>query len=228
MDRHAALEIRDLRLVRAIATEGSLARASLRLHLTPSALSHHLLALEARLGTRLCQRAGRRMRLTPAGTRLADAGARVLEALADAERAVAGAEPVRDVVRLSTACHTTYYWLPSVLAAFARDESHGRRAARRRGRRPAGGGAGRGAGRRRHRQQSRARSPRPLPADLPRRDGRARRPPASVGRARARRRSPTSPASTSSTTPRRNPSCRSSRTCCARPACSRNARRRCC
>ena len=119
IDRHAALDIRDLRLVGAIATEGSLARASLRLHLTPSALSHHLLALEARLGTRLCQRAGRRMRLTPAGTRLADAGARVLEALADAERAVAGAEPVRDVVRLSTACHTTYYWLPSVLAAFA-------------------------------------------------------------------------------------------------------------
>jgi LysR family transcriptional regulator, regulator for metE and metH len=120
--RDPALEIRDLRLVAAIATEGSLARASLRLHLTPSALSHHLLALEARVGTRLCQRVGRRMRLTPAGTRLADAGARVLEALAGAERAVAGAEPARDVVRLSTACHTTYYWLPSVIAAYAKTE----------------------------------------------------------------------------------------------------------
>jgi LysR family transcriptional regulator for metE and metH len=118
--RQAALEIRDLRLVGAIATEGSLARASLRLHLTPSALSHHLLALEARLGQRLCHRAGRRLRLTPAGARLAEAGARVLEALADAERAVAAVEPARDVVRLSTACHTTYYWLPSVIAAYAR------------------------------------------------------------------------------------------------------------
>lgn len=119
-DRQPALDVRDLRLVGAIAAEGSLARASLRLHLTPSALSHHLQSLEARLGTRLCQRAGRRLRLTPAGTRLAEAGARVLEALADAERAVAGAETARDVVRLSTSCHTTYYWLPSVIAAYAR------------------------------------------------------------------------------------------------------------
>jgi LysR family transcriptional regulator for metE and metH len=114
------LEIRDLRLIGAIAADGSLARASLRLHVTPSALSHHLQALEARLGTRLCQRAGRRMQLTPAGARLADAGARVLDALIEAERAVGGAEPARDVVRLSTSCHTTYYWLPSVIAAYAR------------------------------------------------------------------------------------------------------------
>jgi LysR family transcriptional regulator for metE and metH len=60
------------------------------------------------------------MRLTPAGARLADAGARVLDALIEAERAVGGAEPARDVVRLSTSCHTTYYWLPSVIAAYAR------------------------------------------------------------------------------------------------------------
>ena len=54
-----ALEIRDIRLMQAIASEGTLARASLRLNLTPSALSHHLLALEGRVGTSLCQRAGR-------------------------------------------------------------------------------------------------------------------------------------------------------------------------
>jgi len=116
--RDLALEIRDFRLVGAIAAEGTLARASLRLHLTPSALSHHLLALEARVGAPICRREGRRMRLTPAGARLAEAGVRVLEALNEAERAVNGAEPAREVVRLSTACHTTYYWLPSVIAAF--------------------------------------------------------------------------------------------------------------
>lgn len=119
-----SLEIRDLRLVQAIAAEGSLARASLRLHLTPSALSHHLLALEARLGAPLCERAGRRMRLTAAGARLADAGARVLEALADAERAVNGAEGPKQTVRLATECHTTYYWLPSVLTAYERSSPH--------------------------------------------------------------------------------------------------------
>src|SRR5262249_22511838 len=107
----ASLEIRDLRLVQAIAAEGSLVRASLRLHLTPSALSHHLLALEQRVGAPICERVGRRMRLTAAGARLAEAGTRVLEVLAEAERAMTGAEPPKEVVRLATECHTTYYWL---------------------------------------------------------------------------------------------------------------------
>ena len=114
------LEIRDFRLMQAIAAEGTLTRASLRLHLTPSALSHHLLALESRVGAALCIRAGRRMRLTAAGARLAESGSRVLEALDEAERAVGLAEPAREVIRLATECHTTYYWLPSVLQAFER------------------------------------------------------------------------------------------------------------
>src|SRR5947199_10686322 len=79
-DRDLTLELRDFRLLQAVAAEGSLARASLRLHLTPSALSHHLLALEERVGTPLCRRAGRRMSLTPAGARPSEAGARVLAA----------------------------------------------------------------------------------------------------------------------------------------------------
>jgi len=115
-----SLEIRDLRLVQAIAAEGSLARASLRLHLTPSALSHHLLALETRLGAQLCERSGRRVRLTAAGSRLAEAGARVLDALAEAREVVCGTEPPKQVVRLATECHTTYYWLPSVLTTYER------------------------------------------------------------------------------------------------------------
>jgi LysR family transcriptional regulator, regulator for metE and metH len=119
-----SLEIRDLRLVQAIAADGSLARASLRLHLTPSALSHHLLALESRIGAQVFQRAGRTMRLTPAGARLAEASTRVLDALADAERVVGGAESFQEVMRLATECHTTYYWLPAVLAAFERSLPH--------------------------------------------------------------------------------------------------------
>ena len=118
------LEIRDLRLVQAIAAEGTLARASVRLNLTPSALSHHLLALEARVGAPLCARAGRQMRLTPAGARLAEAGSRVLESLAEAERAIATLEPAREVMRLATECHTTFYWLPSVLKAYEQSAPH--------------------------------------------------------------------------------------------------------
>ena len=118
------LEVRDIRLMQAVAQEGTLARASLRLHLTPSALSHHLRDLEARVGAPLCQREGRRIRLTAAGARLAEAGAPVLDALAEAERAVGGAEPAREVIRLATECHTTFYWLPSVLKSFKRTAPH--------------------------------------------------------------------------------------------------------
>ena len=119
-ERNSSLEIRDIRLMQALAEEGTLARASLRLNLTPSALSHHLRDLEERLGAPLCERDGRRIRLTPAGARLAEAGTPVLHALAEAERAVSGAGPAREVIRLATECHTTFYWLPSVLKAFER------------------------------------------------------------------------------------------------------------
>ena len=120
----ANLEVRDIRLMQAVAQEGTLARASLRLHLTPSALSHHLRDLESRIGAPLCRREGRRIRLTAAGERLAEAGAPVLAAIAEAERAVSGAGPDREAIRVATECHTTFYWLPSVLKAFERTAPH--------------------------------------------------------------------------------------------------------
>jgi LysR family transcriptional regulator for metE and metH len=65
-----ALELRHLELVRAVAEEGSLSRAALRLHVTPSALSHQLRDAEERLDVKLFDRVGRRLRLSAAGERL--------------------------------------------------------------------------------------------------------------------------------------------------------------
>jgi LysR family transcriptional regulator for metE and metH len=64
-----ALELRHLELVRAVAEEGSLARAALRLHVTPSALSHQLRDAEERLDVKLCDRVGRRPRRSGGGGR---------------------------------------------------------------------------------------------------------------------------------------------------------------
>src|SRR5512132_3882533 len=66
------LEVRHLKLVRAVVREQGLARAAAHLHLTQPALSHQLAELESRLGTSLFLRAGRRLRPPPAGERLVE------------------------------------------------------------------------------------------------------------------------------------------------------------
>jgi len=82
------LDVRHLQLVRAIAEEGSVTRAGLRLHLTQSALSHQLRDAEQRLGVRLFERVGRRLLLAPAGERLLRSARTVLEELERAEEEV--------------------------------------------------------------------------------------------------------------------------------------------
>lgn len=114
------LEARDLRLIDVVAEEGSLTRAGARLHATQPALSRHLRDLESRTRLALFERTGRRMVLTPAGERLRIRAREVLAALALAEaevRELTGQR--RSTLRLSTACYTTYYWLPPVLQRLA-------------------------------------------------------------------------------------------------------------
>jgi LysR family transcriptional regulator, transcriptional activator of nhaA len=63
----AELNYHHLRYFRAIAHERNLTRAAQRLHVSQSALSIQLKALEERLGQRLFERTGRRLELTEAG-----------------------------------------------------------------------------------------------------------------------------------------------------------------
>jgi LysR family transcriptional regulator, regulator for metE and metH len=114
------IEIRHLRLVRAVIEEGSLTRAGQRLHVTQSALSHQLRDLEERLGTRLFRRLGKRLVVTPAGERLLRSALVIEEELARARADVERMASGEDVeVRMSTECYTVYHWLPGVLKSFA-------------------------------------------------------------------------------------------------------------
>src|SRR5262245_44861587 len=107
------LELRHLRLVLAIAEEGSVTRAGPRLHLSQSALSHQLLDLEKRLGVGLFERVGKRMVLAPAGERLLTSARGVLDEVERAEEEIrAAALGQRGVLRLTTQCYTVYHWLP--------------------------------------------------------------------------------------------------------------------
>src|SRR5688500_19435390 len=88
----SALEVRHLRLVRAIAEEGGPTRAAARLHLTQSAVSHQLAELEGRLGVVLFTRVRRQLKLTASGARLLEAARRLLADLSRVERDLHRAE----------------------------------------------------------------------------------------------------------------------------------------
>ena len=118
------LETRSLQLVLAIAEHGTMTQAARHIHLTQSALSHHLLQLEGRLRVALFHRMGRRMLPTRAGQGLIDVARSVIPALAAAEeRLEAEAVGRAGVIRLSTECYTCYHWLPRVLPPFRRRHS---------------------------------------------------------------------------------------------------------
>ena len=90
------VELRHLRAFLAIAAEGTITRAAVRLHVTQPALSRTLRQLETHLGARLIDRSTHHLRLTSAGhafqPRAAAAVAAVDEALGPAG---AGAWPLR-------------------------------------------------------------------------------------------------------------------------------------
>jgi LysR family transcriptional regulator for metE and metH len=114
------LEVRDLRLVRAVAAHGSLTQAGAVLHVSQPALSRHLAQLEARLGTALFVRTGVRMVPTGPGEILLRHAAVVLDDLAAAEDALQATRvQQRRVVRVGTECYTGYHWLPGVSNRFA-------------------------------------------------------------------------------------------------------------
>jgi LysR family transcriptional regulator for metE and metH len=117
------IDVRHLRLVLAIAREGSVTRAAGRLHLSQSAVSHQLLDLERELETRLFDRVGKRMVATASGARMLGAAERLLAELAELEGSIAAARHgARVAMRVTTSCFTSYNWLPAALSVFG--DSH--------------------------------------------------------------------------------------------------------
>jgi LysR family transcriptional regulator for metE and metH len=113
------LEVRDLRLVEAIAETGSVTQAGTRLHVTQSAASHQLRELERRLGAPLFLRRRRRMVPTAEGELIVEAAGKVLHALSEVEARIRGlGDGTNGLLRLTTECYTCYHWLPKLLRSF--------------------------------------------------------------------------------------------------------------
>lgn len=117
-----SLELRHLRTLLSIHESGGFAAAAARLHLTQSALSHQVKALEGQLGTALFHRGSRPLRPTAAGERLLDLARRVLPevegTLRQLER-VRGGQSGR--LHLALECHSCFQWLLPALEAYRPD-----------------------------------------------------------------------------------------------------------
>lgn len=113
------LELRHLRSLQAIHDSGSLARAAERLHLTQSALSHQVKALENYFEVPLFLRNTKPLSLTPSGHALVKLAQRVLPEVEGVEadlKRVASGEAGR--LHIAIECHACYEWLMPVLTDF--------------------------------------------------------------------------------------------------------------
>lgn len=113
------MEIRYLRLIKAIVEEGSITRAMDVLHLSQSALSYQLKEAELQVGTLVFYRRNKKLILTPVGKKLYTVANKVIKELDSTESEIKKMmNGENGVIRISTECYTSYHWLPAVLKKF--------------------------------------------------------------------------------------------------------------
>ena len=106
-----------LRIFKAVAEQGGILRAASTLHRVQSNVTTRVQRLEARLGTKLFNREGRRLVLTSQGKVLLDYAERLLQLSSEAQAAVKGHAP-HGALKLGALESTAATRLPAVLARF--------------------------------------------------------------------------------------------------------------
>ena len=113
------LDARQLRALCVLGDTGSFTLTARRLHLTQSAVSHSMKALEGSLGIVLIERSGRKALLTQAGQALVIRADRLLREMAMARTEIEHLTKWGgSLLRLGASQSTCQYILPKVLAAF--------------------------------------------------------------------------------------------------------------
>lgn len=113
------IERAHLKIIKALADNGTLTAAANALYLTQPALSHQIRYLEKKLDVTLWQREGRQLRLTQAGHLLLQVAQQILPVLEQAEKTLqAYGEGKEGILRIGVECHPCYEWLKGILAKF--------------------------------------------------------------------------------------------------------------
>jgi LysR family transcriptional regulator, regulator for metE and metH len=116
------LELRHLRSLNALHETGSVSLAAQRVHLTQSALSHQIRALQDYYQLPIIQRNGHAVQLTDAGKRLVQLAEKILGEVRAAERDLAKiSQQAAGSLRIALECHTCFDWLMPIMDTFRED-----------------------------------------------------------------------------------------------------------
>ena len=119
------LEFRHLRSIRAIHTQGGLARAAETLNITQSALSHQIKALEDQVGMELFLRRSKPLKLSKAGHKLLALADKVLPQIDAIETEFADLKAGKSGrMHIAIECHACFEWLFPVLEEFRQHWPH--------------------------------------------------------------------------------------------------------
>lgn len=111
------MELSDLRIFRAVVSEGGVTRAAEKLHRVQSNVTTRVRQLEEDLGVKLFIREGKRLHLSPAGHTLMGYADRLLNLAQDAREAVQDSKP-QGTLRLGSMESTAAVRLPAPLSAY--------------------------------------------------------------------------------------------------------------
>jgi DNA-binding transcriptional LysR family regulator len=113
------LDVRRMRVLREVATQGSFSAAAEALSFTQSAVSQHVAALERETGTQLVDRGPRGVRLTDAGRALVSHADAIIARIEDAEEELAAIAGLREGrLRLASFQSAGATLVPQAVAAF--------------------------------------------------------------------------------------------------------------
>ena len=113
------IEFRHLRTIRAIHSEGGLARAAEVLNITQSALSHQVKGLEDQVGVELFVRRSKPLKLSAAGQRLLRMAEKILPEIEALEAEFDGLRAGKSGrMHIAIECHACFEWLFPVLEEF--------------------------------------------------------------------------------------------------------------